>query len=229
MVLPHNAKWFYAVAGSGVVLGIFNYFQSEKKCVETSWTTNFEPSIKWDYNWDKRDIASMVKPMKDENDPAEQNRINEQRSQLQPTATRNIFLIRHGQYDEWARKDADRHLTLLGRKQAELVGQRLKSLDFNYTKLIRSTMTRALETGEIIHRYVPDVPIEDDDLLREGSPIPPEPPIGTYREEYKFYEDGARIEAAFRRYFHRADARQKSDSYEIIVCHANVIRYFFCR
>jgi hypothetical protein len=44
-----------------------------------------------------------------------------------------------------------------------------------------------------------------------------------------FHEDGARIEAAFRKYIHRADVEQKNDSVEIIVCHANVIRYFVCR
>lgn len=45
----------------------------------------------------------------------------------------------------------------------------------------------------------------------------------------QYHEDGARIEAAFRHYIHRADPKQKEDSYEIIVCHANVIRYFVCR
>jgi len=44
-----------------------------------------------------------------------------------------------------------------------------------------------------------------------------------------FYEDGARIEAAFRKYLHRAELNQKSDTYEVIVTHANVIRYFVCR
>jgi hypothetical protein len=45
----------------------------------------------------------------------------------------------------------------------------------------------------------------------------------------QFYQDGARIEAAFRKYFHRAERSQETDSYEILVCHANVIRYFVCR
>ena len=45
----------------------------------------------------------------------------------------------------------------------------------------------------------------------------------------QFFQDGARIEAAFRKYFHRADATQEKDSYELLVCHANVIRYFVCR
>lgn len=43
------------------------------------------------------------------------------------------------------------------------------------------------------------------------------------------FKDGARIEAAFRRYFYRADPSQQKDSYELLVCHANVIRYFICR
>ena len=45
----------------------------------------------------------------------------------------------------------------------------------------------------------------------------------------EFFRDGARIEAAFRKYFHRAPPTQKEDTIEILVCHANVIRYFVCR
>ena len=45
----------------------------------------------------------------------------------------------------------------------------------------------------------------------------------------QFFQDGSRIEAAFRKYFYRAPVEQLEDSYELIVCHANVIRYFFCR
>ena len=47
--------------------------------------------------------------------------------------------------------------------------------------------------------------------------------------ELQFLTDGVRIEAAFRKYFHRAPPQQETDSYEVIVCHANVIRYFVCR
>ena len=46
---------------------------------------------------------------------------------------------------------------------------------------------------------------------------------------WEFLTDGSRIEAAFRRYFHRAPPSQTEDSYEVIVCHGNVIRYFLCR
>ena len=47
----------------------------------------------------------------------------------------------------------------------------------------------------------------DDPLLSEGAPYPPEPPT-SFRPEHKWFSDGARIEAAFRKYFHRADLEQ---------------------
>ena len=45
----------------------------------------------------------------------------------------------------------------------------------------------------------------------------------------EFFRDGARIEAAFRKYFHRASPTQDKSTIEVVVCHANVIRYFVCR
>ncbi|KAJ8958480.1 hypothetical protein NQ318_002273 [Aromia moschata] len=121
-------------------------------------------------------------------------------------------------------------VSIKGRLQAEYTGIRLKELGFPYTAMIKSTMTRAQETGDIISLSVPDVPVTNCDLLREGAPIPPEPPLGRYKPEiYKFYQDGSRIEAAFRKYFYRAEPCQEKDTYTLLVCHANVIRYFVCR
>ncbi|XP_050536070.1 serine/threonine-protein phosphatase PGAM5, mitochondrial-like [Daktulosphaira vitifoliae] len=92
-------------------------------------------------------------------------------------------------------------------------------------------MTRAVETCSLIQKHLsPDIPISSTDLLREGAPIPPDPPSKHWKPDlYQFYQDGARIEAAFRKFIHRAPPYQKEDSYEIIVCHANVIRYFVMR
>ncbi|GFU41484.1 hypothetical protein NPIL_690381 [Nephila pilipes] len=228
MVLLHRSKWLYAVAGSGVVLGLFSYFQPEKKTVKMAWTNNFEPSVKWDHNWDKHDYSTLVKPGADEKDSSLQN--DEPKIKKVSTARRHILLIRHGEYQTSAKNDLDRHLTPLGKKQADIVGLRLKDLDFNYTKMIRSTMTRAKETSDIILKYFPDLPVEDCDLLREGFPIQPEPPSQKWNiPEEVYLKDGLRIEAAFKKHFHRAHENQTSDSFEIMVCHANVIRYFICR
>lgn len=164
---------------------------------------------KWDNNWDKR-------------------------SHERPTATRHIILVRHGQYNLSGVSDKERILTALGRLQAISTGQRLKSLGLNkkITSVIQSTMTRAVETNKLICNEIGfDLNlVQSSDLLREGAPIEPEPPTSYWvPEPQTFFVDGSRIEAAFRNFFHRADVDQKEDSYELIVCHANVIRYFVCR
>ncbi|KAF5923855.1 hypothetical protein HPG69_007486, partial [Diceros bicornis minor] len=145
-------------------------------------------------------------------------------------ATRHIFLIRHSQYHVDASLEKDRTLTPLGREQAELTGLRLASLGLKFNKIVHSSMTRAIETTDIISKHLPGVRKVSTDLLREGAPIEPDPPVSHWKPEaVQYYEDGARIEAAFRNYIHRADAKQQEDSYEIFICHANVIRYIVCR
>ncbi|KAG7276141.1 hypothetical protein CRUP_011817 [Coryphaenoides rupestris] len=147
-----------------------------------------------------------------------------------PKATRNILLIRHSQYNLGGNGDKERILTALGREQAELTGQRLAALGLKYDTLVHSSMSRATETANIISKHLQGVELVSCDLLREGAPIEPVPPVTHWKPDaVQYHEDGARIEAAFRRYIHRADVKQKEDSYEIIVCHANVIRYFVCR
>lgn len=45
-------------------------------------------------------------------------------------------------------------------------------------------MTRATETAKIILNKLENVEeVEQCDLLREGAPIPPEPPIGSWKPE----------------------------------------------
>ncbi|XP_038053666.1 serine/threonine-protein phosphatase PGAM5, mitochondrial-like isoform X2 [Patiria miniata] len=193
---------------------------------QASWTTGYTPSTKWEGNWDRREPESLLSPNKTELDGSE---YSAQIQKLKPTATRHLILIRHGHYAIEGETDEKRVLTAQGREQAELTGKRLKELDYPYSIMINSSMTRAQETADIIAKSVPLVPRGVCNMLREGAPIPPEPPVGHWKPEIKFYEDGARIEAAFRKYFHRADPDQIKDSYEILVCHANVIRYFVCR
>ncbi|XP_051888113.1 serine/threonine-protein phosphatase PGAM5, mitochondrial isoform X2 [Pristis pectinata] len=181
----------------------------------------------WDSNWDKREPISLMKPNQKNKEASED--FTAQLENYKVKATRHIFLIRHSQYELSASTDKDRVLTSLGREQAELTGQRLASLGLNYDILIHSSMTRAKETAAIIRKYLPGLEVMSCDLLREGAPIEPDPPVSHWKPEAMYHEDGARIEAAFRRYIHRADLKQQNDSYEIIVCHANVIRYFVCR
>nr|XP_033812513.1 serine/threonine-protein phosphatase PGAM5, mitochondrial isoform X2 [Geotrypetes seraphini] len=196
------------------------------------WADSAEPRNNnggtWDNNWDKREPQSLMK-LKKRNQETGEEEIEPQLNNYRAKATRHIFLIRHSQYNLAGRNDEDRMLTLLGRQQAELTGQRLASLGLKYNAIVHSSMTRAVETTDIISKYLPGVKRISTDLLREGAPIQPDPPVSHWKPEAVYYEDGARIEAAFRRYVHRANATQEEDSYEIFICHANVIRYIICR
>lgn len=180
---------------------------------------------KWNFNWDMRvsesGISSSQSSLTNGEDEVDKKK---------PTASRHIILIRHGQYNLDGKTDDQRYLTELGKEQAKLTGLRLEELALPYTVLIHSNMTRAVETATIIRDSLPSVPVRPaDGLLAEGPPIPPEPMVVSWRPSYQYEQEGARIEAAFRKYFHRADPEQSQDSYEVIVCHANVIRYFVCR
>jgi serine/threonine-protein phosphatase PGAM5 len=48
-------------------------------------------------------------------------------------------------------------------------------------------MKRAIETSELILKELQplnELEIQESDLLREGAPIPPEPPVGRWRPEH---------------------------------------------
>ncbi|XP_068594542.1 serine/threonine-protein phosphatase PGAM5, mitochondrial isoform X2 [Brachionichthys hirsutus] len=182
------------------------------------------PGQSWDFNWDKRDRSGMSNGKKKESAQEDS-----QQDDGKPKATRNILLIRHSQYNLSGGTDRERILTPLGREQADFTGKRLAALGLKHDVLIHSSMTRAAETARIISTHLSGVELLSCDLLREGAPIEPVPAVPHWKPDAVYHEDGARIEAAFRRYIHRADPKQKEDSYEIIVCHANVIRYFVCR
>lgn len=188
----------------------------------------FKPSgLRWDSNWDMYEKGTK-KLQKREGGGSVDN--VEECKEIKPTAIRHLLFVRHGQYLEDAKNDDDKVLTDLGRMQAQQTGERLKNLNLKYTKLVCSNLIRAVETADIISSYLPDVPRQTCQMLREGSPVEPDPASSRWRPEKKqFFQDGPRIEAAFRKHVHRADPDQVGDSVEIYVCHANVIRYFVCR
>lgn len=128
----------------------------------------------------------------------------------------------------------------------------------NIKTLRVSGMARAKETAEIIAQQLPESVIraDPDTNLNEGRPCHHIPGgKASSRTVKKTDEDHDRIEAAFKSYFYRADPPEKEENsnleenkeetdtsvgddemkphpqheFEIIVCHANVIRYFLCR
>jgi len=159
----------------------------------------------WDYNWDLKAQGAGSPP--------------------RGTGERILFLVRHGKYDMKTGK-----LTELGEQQAAMTGQRLKAMNLTYDSIVHSTLERADQTAHIIHSYISTVPIRGDDMLVEGGPIPPNPTVSYWKlPERDYFIDGPRMEAAFRKYFHRLDSSDNRNIYQILVGHGNIFRFFTLR
>ncbi len=86
----------------------------------------------------------------------------------------DLYLIRHGEAVANVEPiiggmRGDVGLTELGRKQAELLEQRLRAEQLGADQLYVSTLPRALETGEYVARAL-QLPIQRDDDLQELRP-----------------------------------------------------------
>jgi 2,3-bisphosphoglycerate-dependent phosphoglycerate mutase len=86
----------------------------------------------------------------------------------------DLYLIRHGEAVANVEPiiggmRGDVGLTELGRKQAELLEQRLRAEQLRADQLYVSTLPRALETGEYVARAL-ELPIQRDDDLQELRP-----------------------------------------------------------
>jgi len=132
---------------------------------------------------------------------------------------RTLVLLRHGQYNEAS-------LTPLGRRQAERAATRIARLPI--TAIHCSTLTRAVETAEIVAKRLRGHTPRRARLLREC--LPSTPP--SLRKRGLAIPAPVRraatlqVEGAYRRYFKRATGGAKCD---LIVCHGNVIRYLTFR
>ena len=132
---------------------------------------------KWNYNWDK------MESVKDKDGSSSKGDKSEGSVDTKSTATRTLVLVRHGQY-VWDPHDPEKRiLTKLGKKQADITGQRLKELGYNYSTIHYSTMPRATETSNIIRDHLPNVPARFCDLMREGAPVRPVPMSKNWKPE----------------------------------------------
>jgi len=243
-------------AAGGAAVGVYglansdkfggNTFSRYRMQVKAAMQDNYYQGTgsKWDYNWDRREPKQLVKPLKEGATPEQEATYTKKVEEAKSKASRVIVMVRHGQYNLKGKNDSERFLSDLGKEQADLTGKRIAVLhdhlksrtDENGNivpvtiKLTKSTMTRATETANIILKHLKDVPEDSCDLIREGAPIEPDPPLDSWSPDpCDFFQEGPRIEAGFRKYFHRASPQQEDTSVEVVVCHGNVIRYCVCR
>ncbi|MEK6774525.1 MAG: histidine phosphatase family protein [Bdellovibrionota bacterium] len=137
-------------------------------------------------------------------------------------AIKTIVLLRHGQY----KNEPSEQLTPLGRKQAILAGKRLKDMKFN--KFYFSTLPRARETAEIVKKTMGyRKKLYGSDFLHEcvpGFPKKMRKKYG-YTDEKKLMKHKRQADRAYRDIF----TFSKSNRFELVVCHGNIIRYFLCK
>lgn len=176
-----------------------------------------------------------------------------------PPKTKHVILVRHGHYinaHERGAQDSQQVLSQMGRQQAEFTGKYLEQL---YARaptrhditIFHSDMTRAVETARAIGKDVGHCSLSATPLLREGWPGRPysshgsavqtgEQPVGTRAELERL--DTERMELAFQTFFTQSSAsagggggddddceEEEQFSYQVVVCHANLIRFFLCR
>ncbi|GAA6167207.1 phosphohistidine phosphatase SixA [Sessilibacter corallicola] len=76
-----------------------------------------------------------------------------------------LFLLRHGQAEDYCENDAGRKLTARGIAETEsIINRKLPELS-DATSIWASPYVRAQQTAEIVKRCVPDLSIDTTDLL----------------------------------------------------------------
>ncbi|GMF42460.1 unnamed protein product [Phytophthora fragariaefolia] len=167
---------------------------------------------------------------------------------------KHFILVRHGHYINAhvpQVSDSKQVLSQMGRQQAELTG---KCLGLAHNRIptrhdvtiYHSDMTRAVETAAIISKNFGEVSMNASPMLREGWPGTPystDFPVGgaaaaaRNNSAFDAMQERSRVDLermgkAFNWFFtDSGKAQEESDeeSYCVLVCHANLIRFFLCR
>jgi len=178
---------FVCGTGAGLAAYYLQRLRDPQTAVQNSWTHSdkpVDPWALWDSNWDCREPRALVRPLRN-SQPEEENRFNAELEKAKAKKPRHIILVRHGEYLDVGDSDDTHHLTERGRKQAEFTGKRLCELGIKWDKVVASTMVRAQETSDIILKQIDydKEKVVNCAFLREGAPIPPQPPVGHWKPE----------------------------------------------
>src|SRR5262249_42282216 len=112
-------------------------------------------------------------------------------------------------------------LNTLGHEQARLMGERLAKLPVKFDRLISSELLRAAQTADDIGRLLKMTPARDA-LLNECTPTSASASIMSGEKPADVAACDSARAAAWQRYFTPTPER---DTYDLLVCHGNVIRW----
>jgi serine/threonine-protein phosphatase PGAM5 len=139
------------------------------------------------------------------------------------TASRTLYLVRHGAYlpDRNADPKLGPGLTPLGVAQARLVAARLDGSAVRFDSMTSSPLQRARETAAVMHETLTSVPLAPSPLLTECTPPLFEAVEGETARERA--ECAKQLDQTFAKFF--TPAQGAKPSHDILVAHGNVIRY----
>ena len=144
------------------------------------------------------------------------------------TGIHYVYLVRHGIYDRDSLATDDRMangLNALGHEQAQLVGERLAKLPVKFDRMTSSELLRAAQTADDMAKLM-NMTVKRDGSLNECTPTSSNARIMSSEKPADLAAcDSARV-LAWQRYFVPTPDR---DTYDLLVCHGNVIRWTLMR
>lgn len=141
--------------------------------------------------------------------------------------SRYLYLVRHGEQLDAEHGLPDGPLSGRGRRQAELIAERLSGVPFD--RAFTSPLQRALETAEAMTSRMPSLTVEPSALLMDCIPSGPttdmptvfEPFFGGVSEE-EIQAGEAQMEDAAAEWL----SARPEDSHELLITHNFVIAWF---
>ncbi|MFD2352168.1 histidine phosphatase family protein [Nonomuraea ferruginea] len=138
--------------------------------------------------------------------------------------TRHLYLARHGAADAFG------ELTGVGRRQVELLGERLAGLPVG--AVWHSPLSRAAASAHELSRHLPDVPVAEAAELADHVPYVPSPAETppSWAGFFDGYDEteaasGHRLAEALVARFAQAPEKAQPDTHEVLVTHAYQIAW----
>lgn len=143
-------------------------------------------------------------------------------------AARILVLVRHGHHSVEPAKDLTKGppLTALGRDQARLVADRLQGSPFTLDTVVASPMLRSQETGQTIVDRLKGARLVTLSDLTECTPPMVPAPTTTIIDPAALQACAEQFDRVYAAYFRPGEG---AGSGQVLVAHANVIRYLVAR